>query len=603
MLMIRESVLRAFGLACRRNRSVEGSAVSPAVRGRGRRRAGRGARVAVVPVLVAAMQGLWPCAATAAEEGKGRPNLLLIVADDLGYSDLGCFGGEIRTPNLDALAASGVRATDFHVAPSCSPTRSMMLTGTDNHVAGIGNMGEWTGPTQRGKPGYEGHLNTRVVTVASLLRDAGYHTCMAGKWHLGEKPDQWPAARGFERDFTLLQGAGSHWADMKGLLPSEPKVSYTRNGERLAELPKDYYSSVNLTDFILKSIDENASDGKPFFAYLAYQAPHGPLAVPDAWIDKYKGRYDRGYDVLRGERLERQKKLGIIPGQAVAFPRMAHLPAWDKLSDDERRTSARKMEVYAAMIEFMDDQIGRVIRHLKERGTLENTLIVFLSDNGAAGEDMGELIGKLAPEAREWFTKTFDNRLENIGRPGSCVEYGPAWAQVSSVPLRGFKGLESEGGIRAPLIVSGPGVKGGGTIHRSLLHVMDLVPTFLGLAGVEHPAAKGAGTVAAVQGKSMWPLLAGHVAATRGDADWLGWEVFGNRAIRQGDSKLLYLLPAAGGKGDWELFNLRDDPAEMHDLSAKQPGKRREMIELWNEYVKQNGVIVSEAGPYAGHGR
>lgn len=595
MSMIPDSWLAFWVPVCRWCRS--------ATRGARGLPSGHAVRVAVAPILVAAIQALWPTAAFAAGEGKGRPNVLWIVADDLGYSDLGCFGGEIRTPHLDALAAAGVRATDFHVAPSCSPTRSMLLTGTDNHVAGLGNMAEWVGPTQRGQPGYEGHLNARVVTLASLLRNAGYHTCMAGKWHLGEKPDQWPAARGFERDFTLLQGAGSHWADMKGLLPSEPKLSYTRNGERLAALPKGYYSSIDLTDSILKNIDANASSGKPFFAYLAYQAPHGPLAVPDAWIDRYKGRYDRGYDVLRQERLERQKKLGIVPGHAVASPRMAQLPAWDKLSDAERRTSARKMEVYAAMVECMDEQIGRVIRHLEERGVRDNTLIVFLSDNGAAGEDLGALVGKLAPEAGEWFAKNFDNRVENIGRPGSCVEYGPAWAQVSSVPFRGFKGFESEGGIRAPLIASGPGVQGQGRIHHSLLHVMDLVPTVLDLTGLEHPAAQGGGPVAAVQGKSMRPLLAGQVTTIRGDADWLGWELFGNRAIRRGDSKLLYLLPAAGGTGDWELFDLRDDPAERHDLSSQQPAKRRELIGLWNDYVKRNGVIVSQAGPYAGHDR
>jgi arylsulfatase len=263
----------------------------------------------------------------AADGPKGKPNILLIVADDMGYSDLGCFGGEINTPHIDALAARGLRATNFYVAPSCSPSRSMLLTGTDNHIAGIGNMAEWIGPTQRGRPGYEGYLNTRVVTVASRLRDAGYHTYMAGKWHLGETPGQWPAARGFERDFSLLQGAASHWSDMLGLLPSEPKVTYTRNGERVKELPADYYSSKDLTDFIVQSFGENGKDDRPFFAYLAFQAPHGPLAVPDEWRDKYKGRYDKGYDVIRAERLNRQKKLGIVGKDVVTFPRLPNIPA------------------------------------------------------------------------------------------------------------------------------------------------------------------------------------------------------------------------------------------------------------------------------------
>lgn len=537
----------------------------------------------------------------AADRPQDKPNILLVVADDLGYSDLGCFGGEIHTPNLDALAARGLRATDFYVAPSCSPTRSMLLGGTDNHLAGIGNMAEWTGPSQRGRPGYEGHLNTRVVTVASVLRAAGYHTYMAGKWHLGEKPDQWPAARGFERDLTLLPGAGSHWSDMLGLLPSEPKVTYTRNGERVQELPADYYSSKDLTDFIIQNIDENRQDGQPFFAYLAYQAPHGPLAVPDTWRDKYQGRYDQGYDVIRAERLDRQKRLGITGQDVVTFPRLPNIPAWDKLTDQQRRFAARKMELYAAMVEYLDDQIGRLIGHLRKAGKYDDTLIVFISDNGAAGEDMGELVVKLAPEAKDWFDKTFDNRPENWGRPGSCIEYGPAWAQVSSVPFRLYKGVEADGGIRAPLIVSGPGVQHQGAIDHSVLHVMDLLPTFLESAGVEHPAGLRDSKLAPPQGKSLWPLLAGREKATRTDADWLGWELFGNRAIRQGDWKLLYLLQGAGGSGDWQLFNLQDDPAEMHDLSAKHPERREAMLKLWNEYVKTNGVIVSDAGPFAKH--
>lgn len=531
--------------------------------------------------------------------GETKPNLLLIVADDLGYSDLGCFGGEIRTPNIDSLASHGLLGTNFYAAPTCSPTRSMLLSGTDNHIAGLGNMSEFAGPTQKGRPGYEGHLNDRVVTLATLLRNGGYRTCMAGKWHLGEKPEEWPAAKGFERDFTMLQGAGSHWADMMGLLPTEPKVTYTRNGRLLDKLPADYYSSKNFTDFIIDGIQESKQDGKPFFAYLAYQAPHGPLAAPDDWIDKCKGRYDKGYDVLRQERLKRQKELGIIGKDTVCYPRLPNIPAWDSLNEDQRKLAARKMEVYAAMIEYMDDQIGRVISHLKENGQLDNTLIIFISDNGAAGEDMGELVAKLAPTAREWFAKTYDNRLENIGRPGSCSEYGPAWAQVSSVPLRMYKGVEADGGIRVPLIVSGPGVKHDGDMTPSLLHVMDILPTFLESAGVKHPSENPEAKVAPPQGKSMWPLLAGRGKSTRSESDWIGGELFGNRYIRRGDFKLLYLLPAVGGTGDWQLYHMKDDPAELNDLSAKHADKREALIQLWERYQKENGLILTNDGPFS----
>jgi arylsulfatase len=536
---------------------------------------------------------------TAADPPKVPPNIILIVADDMGFSDLGCFGGEINTPSIDVLAARGLRASNFYVAPSCSPTRAMLLSGTDSHIAGIGNMSEWIGPTQRDKPGYEGYLNSRVISLASRLKKAGYHTYMAGKWHLGEKPDQWPAARGFERDLALLQGAGSHWSDMLGLLPSEPKVAYTLNGQLLEKLPDDYYSSKDLTEFIIESIDLNAQDKKPFFAYIAYQAPHGPFAIPEDWKDRCKGRYDQGYDVIREERLKRQKKLGISSDHAVAFPRLPNIPAWESLTGQQRRLASRKMEIYAAMVEYMDDQIGRLIDHLKNSGTYDNTLIVFISDNGAAGEDMAELVTKLAPTAKTWFDNTFDNRPENWGRPNSAIEYGPSWAQVGSVPLRMFKGVVAEGGIRAPLIVCGPGIRHNGTVTDAVLHVMDIAPTFLESAAVTLSTELAVGNFASIQGKSMWPLLSGTNNQTRTETDWLGWELFGNRAIRQGDWKLMYLLPAAGGTGNWQLFNLKEDPAELHDMSARNPEKRSALMKLWDEYVKRNGVIVSDAGPFS----
>ncbi|MEE8513329.1 MAG: arylsulfatase [Gammaproteobacteria bacterium] len=558
------------------------------------------ARTSLTVVALAIILICWPSASVLADTPKGKPNVLLVVADDMGYADLGGYGGEIRTPHLDALASRGIRATHFYTSPTCSPTRAMLLTGTDNHIAGLGNMAEWLGPKQKGKPGYEGHLNDRVVTVATLLREAGYHTYMAGKWHLGEKPGMWPAARGFERDLSVLDGAGSHWRDMQGLNPARPKLTITRNGKKISELPEGYFSSKDFTDFIINSIEQHRNDDKPFFAYLAYQAPHGPLAVPDDWRDKYKARYDKGYDELRKERLARQQQLGLVREGAVGFPRLPNIPAWDKLTDEHRRQMARKMELYAAMVENMDHHIGRLLNYLKQIGELDNTLIIFFSDNGAAGEDIAELVKALAPQAKDWFAKTFDNRFENWGRPGSSVDYGPSWAQVSMVPFRQFKGVVAEGGIRAPLIVAGPGVKHKGKINHSLLHVMDIVPTVLELSGVKQPSEDSAKKVAPIQGKSMLPLLAGRADSIRKETDWLGWELFGNRAIRQGDWKLLYLLKRAGGTGDWQLFNLREDPAELQDLSKKYPEKRDALLTLWEQYAKTNGVIVSDAGPFAG---
>lgn len=541
-----------------------------------------------------------PSVCLAADSPKSKPNILLLVADDMGYSDMGCFGGEIRTPNLDALAKRGVRATNFYVSPTCSPTRAMLLTGTDNHIAGLGNMAEWLGPKQKGQPGYEGTLNPRVVTLASILRAlAGYYSFMVGKWHLGEELNAWPAAHGFTRDFTVLEGAGSHWGDMQALNPAHPKLTFSRNGEKLHKLPPGYFSSKDFTDFAIRCIDEAREKKKPFLAYVAFQTPHGPLAAPDEWIDRYRGAYDKGYDVIRAERLARQRKLGILTRQVACAPRLPTIPAWEKATREDRRRSARKMEIYAAMVEHMDDQIGRLFDHLKKTGQYADTLIIFMSDNGPSAEDHAELLQRFVPGAGPWFERTFDNRLENWGRKGSCIDYGPAWAQVGSVPFRMFKGIVAEGGIRAPLIVSGPGVDHQGTINHSVLHVTDLMPTLLETAGVAHPGENKGSLLAPPRGKSMWPLLAGREKAIRTDSDWLGWELFGNRAIRQGDWKLLYLLKGAGGTGDWELFNLKDDPAEMHDLSAKHPQKRAALLKLWDEYVKTNGVIVSDAGPYA----
>ncbi len=533
-----------------------------------------------------------------------QPNILLIVADDLGYSDLGCFGGEIKTPNLDALAAQGMRASNFCASATCSPSRAMLLTGTDNHMAGLGNMAEWLGPNQKGMPGYEGHLNARVVTIATLLStQAGYFTFMAGKWHLGEDPRQWPAAHGFARDFTMIDGMGSHWEDMKSLSPDQPKVTFSRNGVRLDALPAGYFSSTNFTEFAIQCIDEARTKEMPFFAYVAYQAPHGPLAVPDAWIDMYDGMYDSGYDVVGAERFAMQKSLGIVGNEAERAPRPAGVPKWDELTTEEQRRSARKMEIYAAMVGHMDDQIGRLLGHLKTSGQYDNTLIIFMSDNGANGEDHADLLLEHAPQLKPWFEKTYDNRDENWGRPGSFIDYGQAWGQVSNVPFRQFKGTVAEGGIRVPLIVSGPGVNQEGAINDSPLHIMDIASTLLELASVEHPATARGSKVAQPLGRSLLKVLANQETSVRNDSDWNGWELFGNRAVRQGDWKLMSLLIPAGGTGEWQLFNLKDDFAEMHDLASLHAARRDAMLKLWIEYAKANGVIESDAGPFVKHDR
>lgn len=535
----------------------------------------------------------------AAKENK-RPNFLLIVADDLGYSDLGSYGGEINTPVLDNLAQQGVRYTQFYTSPTCSPTRSMLLTGTDNHVAGLGNMGEFTNPNQMGKPGYEGVLNKRVVTVASLLRDCGYHTYMTGKWHLGYKPDEIPHARGFERDFSLLSGGGSHFDDQWNVEWQRPKAPYTEDGRALEKLPKGFYSTKNYTDKMIQFIDESRKDGKPFFAYMAFTAPHGPLHVPDDWLRRYKNRYDEGWDGIRKKRLARMQELGIVDKGVNTADRLWFVPRSTALTPALRVMLGRKMELYAAMVEYMDEQIGRVFEYLKEIGEYDNTVVIFFSDNGAEGNDLRTMLaGRVGSLG---FLHAMNNFAENghnyIGRKDSYAEVGPGWAQVSSVPFRLYKGFLTEGGIRSPLIVSGPGVQGAGELNKeAILHVMDIAPTLLELAGCQHPATYKGRKVAPMQGKSWITMLEGKMQSPRTSYDWLGWEMFGNRAIRQGDWKISWHYRPFG-TWDWQLFNLIEDPGEQYDLSDKFPEKRKELIALWDDYVKMNGVVIGERSPF-----
>jgi len=396
-----------------------------------------------------------------------------------------------------------------------------------------------------------------------------------------------------------MQGGGSNWSDMGYPNPAHPRLTYTRNGQLIDKLPDDHFSSAAFSDFIIQSVDEQKGDGKPFFAYLSFQAVHSPFAVPDDWLDRYKGQYDKGYDVLRAERLARMKDMGLVGKDATGFPRLPTIPAWDTLTPEQRQVSARKMEVYAAMLANMDHHIGRVLDHLRANGQLDNTLVIFISDNGAEPLELLELAAKVDPGMKTWLEKNWDTRPESCGRKLSICDYGAAWAQVGSVPFRMFKAQVAEGGIRVPLIVAGPGVKHQGDVSDAVLHVTDLVPTLLKVAGATHPSQQAGSTLAPITGKSWVPLLGGDVKAVRTEQDWIGWELFGNRAVRQGDWKLLYLLKGAGGPGEWQLFNLRNDPAELRDLSKEQPERVKAMLALWDEYVKTNGVILTGDGPFA----
>jgi arylsulfatase A-like enzyme len=528
-------------------------------------------------------------------ESPRPPNIVVILGDDLGFADTGAFGGEIPTPNIDALAQDGVRFANFYTHASCSPTRSMLLTGVDTHRNGLGNMDEWTAPNQRGVPGYEGYLSRSVVTLPQLLREAGYHTYMVGKWHLGKDPDLIPAARGFERDFSLLDGAGSYW-DMTNFTAASPQSVFTEDGRYLTRLPDDYYATKTYTDKVIEFIDANHGDGKPFFAYVAHQAPHDPYHLPQEWRNRHIGAYDQGWDAVRQARLKRQIDLGIMPAGTELSERMWFVPDPTLLAPASRALLGKKMELYAGMVENLDHHVGRLVQHLKDIGEYENTIFIVLGDNGAEGTDLFNMIAG-TPGSRDFLfaaAKWSQTHPNAWGDPGSYVAYGPMWAQVSMTPFSQYKGWLAEGGIRNQLIVTGPVVeRASGSINHGLMHVADLVPTLLEIAGTSYPAMRDGQPLPELIGKSWGPVLSGQADSPRTDQDYLAWQLFGNRAVRQGDWKLRWQYKPLG-KETWELFNLANDPAERTDLAAQHPEKVQALAALWDSYASANNVILPD---------
>lgn len=515
-----------------------------------------------------------------------RPSFLVIVADDLGFSDLGAFGGEINTPFLDALANGGLKFTNFHTAPTCSPTRAMLLTGLDNHEAGLGAMAEARAANQRGRPGYEGSLRADNATIAELLMANGYRTHFSGKWHLGMNPEQAPHRRGFETSFVLLQGMHNHFGyDLTGEAVGH-RPTYLDDGETVERLPADFYSSDYFTSRLIDQLRDGqtgSDDNRPFFAYLAFTAPHWPLHAPQEMIDRYQGKYDSGYEALREKRLRRQVELGLLKGEAVSSE-FDLAPRWDDLSREEQARSSRRMEVYAAMVERMDKNIGRVITALRESGELDNTYILFLSDNGAEAAD----VTALPPEAVAFLgIANADNRVANIGGPTSFDSIGPGWAEATTAPFRRVKAYQAEGGTRVSAFLNGPTIASG--IASEFLSVMDVVPTVLDFADTPLPGARFEGrSIQSIRGRSWLPWLRDEVDSVYG-ADAIGAELFGGRALRQGGWKLLDI-----GDGQWRLFNIARDPGETRDLAVNESERKESMVEAWHAYAKEVGVVLPE---------
>jgi arylsulfatase A-like enzyme len=555
---------------------------------------------------------------TKMDSGK-RPNFLIILADDLGFSDIGPFGGEINTPNLDKLAKDSILFTDFHAAAACSPSRAMIMTGTDHHIAGLGNLVEWTNisgqndpngtmstAVQRGMPGYEGYLNERVVALPELLRDGGYHTLMAGKWHLGLTPERSPKVRGFERSFAHLPACSNHYAyepQLEGAdqIPEFMTMSFialhSEDGEYVKKLPDGWYSSDGYGDKMLRYLKDwkESGDERPFFGYLPFTAPHWPLQAPQEYIKKYRGMYDEGPDALRQKRLQRLKDLGMIPKDVEPHPVVAdEVKEWSEMSDIERANSCRAMECFAGMVEAIDVNVGKVTKYLEEIGELDSTFICFLSDNGAEGAAY-EAYPIVQSTMLQHLQKYYNNHIDNLGNGDSFIWYGPRWAQASTAPSRLYKAYTTEGGVRVPYMMKPPaaysGKIAGGTTTHQFATVMDLAPTILDMAGLTHPAPTYQGRqIVPMRGRSMVPYLQKKVETIHGKDFINGWETCGRAACRRGDWKIVF-IPKPKGPERWQLYNLAEDPGEVRDLAQQRPEILKELLKLWDIYVLETGVI------------
>lgn len=558
-------------------------------------------RLTAVTATIAALLFLFACSlaklpqslqSNEAQPAQARPNILLIVADDLGYAELGAYGGEIDTPAIDSIAEKGIRYTSFYAHSNCSPTRAMLFSGMDSHLAGLGAMHGYEGPNQKGQPGYEGHLNLRTASLAKLLQDSGYDTYMAGKWHLGKTAETLPAAQGFDRYFIQVSGGppGGHF-NLNGARPGAKGAYFEDGVDRTGTpVPEDFFSSNFYTDKLIEYLDTGRESEAPFFAYLAFSAPHIPVQAPESHIDLYRSRYDGGYDVIRQRRLDTMQRLGLVSPKVTQGRRAPTVTPWDRLTKEEQRIHARRMEVYAGAVDNMDDNVGRLLDYLRSADQFNNTLILFMSDNGAAGFNGWQ---------SEPFVQRYnnaDNSLENLGRDGSMMFYGSGWASAGSTPFYLFKRHMTEGGIRVPFIVGGPGVKHRGAISHELITVRDVAPTLLEIAGISYPLGRYEGREILPQtGISFAAQLADKQTNIHSATEIFGWELFKRRGVRKGDWKAIW-LDSPFGTDQWQLYNLSVDPGETQNLAQEEPEKLAEIVAAWNEYASENNVIISD-GP------
>jgi len=524
-------------------------------------------------------------------EPATRPNIVLILADDLGFSDIAPYGSEIRTPTLSALAEQGVSFTNYHTAASCAPTRAMLLTGVDSHRAGVPNIPEMIPPEQRQHAHYQGVLGRNVVTVATLLQDSGYHTYMAGKWHLGMTPDLLPSRRGFERTVTMADSGADNW-EQKPYIPIYEKANWFADGEEF-ELPEDFYSSRFLVDKTIEFIDSHGDDGQPFFAYLPMQAVHIPVQAPQEFIDRYMGVYDSGWDALRQQRQARAIALGIVPPD-TGMVSMSTTRDWNALSAAQKRYQAKRMAVYAAMVEAMDFHVGRLIEHLKRSGQYDNTVFIFTSDNGSEASglaDQDTALNRFAMKRQDYSVD-----YDTLGLKGSFNAISPSFASSAAAPLAYYKFYSGEGGMRVPLIIAGERLPRKQALSNAFTYVTDIAPTILELTGVRAPAQRyGGRPIEPMIGRNLLPLLRGSVDRVYSEQDAIGYELAGNAALFQGDYKIV-LNRGPVGDNQWYLYNIVTDPGETKDLSAAMPQRLQRMLGLYQQYVVENAVLPVPAG-------